>query len=104
MRRFALLVVALSLVVLTVDRGPLSADTCTCPWQVRQLTTTGGDCALATQNARQNAGSWAYFACSAQAQNNNVCTYVWTDLGCTVDEYGTATSTSLINFKCTICY
>lgn len=102
MRRFVLLVVALPLVLLAVDKEPLSADTCTCPWEVRQLNSTSSDCTLATQNARQNAGSWAYFACSGEG-HGNVCTYVWTDLGCTVDENGTATDTSLINFKCTLC-
>jgi hypothetical protein len=100
MRKLALLVVVFSVVLLALQADRVSADSCSCPWQVRQLTSTNSDCTLATQNAQQNAGSWAYFACS---NKGGACTYVWTDLGCTTDSNGTATDTSLINFKCNIC-
>ncbi len=102
MRKLAQLFFVFSIVLLALQTKRAYADTCSCPWQVRQLTSTGSDCTLATRNAQQNAGSWAYFACSGEGQGN-VCTYVWTDLGCSVDSNGTATDTSLINFKCTLC-
>lgn len=102
MRKLGLLVVVLAFVVLAVERRPLFADACSCPWEVRQLNSTNSDCTLATRNAQQNAGSWAEFACSGEG-HGHMCTYVWTDLGCTTDENGNATDTSLINFKCTIC-
>jgi hypothetical protein len=106
MRRLALLGATLLVAVLALGRGPLSADACSCPWEVRQLTSTNnaGDCATAQLNAKQNAGTWAEFACNEDSHGNgHVCTYVWTDLGCSVDGSGTATDTSLVNFKCTIC-
>jgi hypothetical protein len=95
MRRLVLLAVALSSFVFALETKSLQADACNCPWQVRQLTSTNSDCALATQNARQNAASWAELVCG-----NPPCTVVWTDLGCSTDSSGTATDTSLINFKC----
>jgi len=42
----------------------------------------------------------AEFACN---DGYPACTVVWTDLGCTTDSSGTATDTSLINFKCATC-
>jgi hypothetical protein len=95
MRRLAFLSATLLLVLLTSYRTRLYADSCSCPWQVRQLTSTSSDCTTATSNAQRNAQSWATFACGATP-----CEVVWTDLGCSTDSSGTATDTSLINFKC----
>jgi|1185.fasta_scaffold187277_1 hypothetical protein len=103
MRKLALLFFVSSIVILALQTKRAYADACSCPWQVRQLTSTSSDCTLATRNAQQNAGSWASFACGSQPPGQGVCTYVWTDLGCSVDSNGTATDTSLINFKCNLC-
>jgi len=101
MPRLVLLTLALSLAAFALQTERLHADTCSCPWQVIQLTSTNSSCALATQNAQQNAGSWASFQCGGT--KGGLCTYAWTDLGCSVDSNGTATDTSLINYKCNAC-
>lgn len=100
MRRLVMLAVAFSLLVLAVSTRRSEADTCSCPWEVVQLTSTSSDCTLATLNASRNAGFWANNQCY---NRGGACTYVWTDLGCTTDANGTATDVSLINYKCNIC-
>jgi hypothetical protein len=100
MQRLGILTIALSLVVLAVGARPSQAATCSCPWQVVQLTSTSSDCELATLNASRNAGFWANNQCAGKG---GACTYTWTDLGCTTDANGTPTDVSLINYKCNIC-
>ena len=99
MRRLVMLTISLSLLAFAVGTRRSEADTCSCPWQVVQLSSTSSDCNLATQNASRNAGFWADNQCGTYG----ACTYVWTDLGCTTNPDGGATDSSLINYRCNVC-
>ena len=102
MRRLSLLALALALITLslTFPSGSNAQTSCSCPWEVKQLNCSGGDCGLNQSNCERNVGAWAYFACSSRG---GACTYISTPLGCTTDANGNVTYSTLINYKCNVC-
>jgi len=102
MRRFGLLALAMILVSWSLVPVSLSfaQSSCVCSWEVRQLTCSGGDCAINQSNCERNVGAWANIACS---NRGGACTYISTPLGCTTNPDGSSSYSLLINFKCNVC-
>jgi hypothetical protein len=105
MRRFAWLTLTLALATLALVpvSSSLAQTTCSCPWEVRQLDTSGGnDCTFNHNTGRQNAAFWAENWCVSEGRGH-LCTVSYTAWSCTTNPDGSVTANGLVNYKCTSC-
>lgn len=105
MRRFISLNLLLAVATLSWAAVPLHAQTCSCPWEVRQLSSTQSpgstsDCPMLDHQNQQNAGFWADNAC---VNRGGACTFTYSSLSCTANSDGSVTDTGLVNYKCNQC-
>jgi hypothetical protein len=106
MRKLPLLALTLVLVTLSLMPVPLSqAQTCSCPWEVVQLSDTqspgsASDCPLLHNNNQRNAGFWADNRCVGRG---NACTFVYTPISCTENPDGSVTASGPLKYKCNQC-
>jgi hypothetical protein len=96
---------SLILSMLALGAVPSHAQTCSCPWEVKQLNTIAtpgflSECPMLHHNGEQNSGFWADNQCSGRG---GACTFLYTPISCTENPDGSVTASGLLNYKCNQC-